>query len=275
MKIISRLILLMVFIFSLNSCSEDDTPTISLPKLLITDAEANEGKPLIFTVTLSEPSEKDVTFNYITQDISTSASDYSQVLDEKMVTLAPGETSVTIKINAYADNIEEDDETFKVVIFDAVNATIEKSDGFGTIKNVLKINHYMTAKVGNQQWSAMTGGGFFGVSFSGKNLSGFGTDYKSYLSISFENEVTGPNTFTTHDSFWTMDENNIVVTYYPQYSTGTDNYYRSEIGGGELTITKYDLVNNIVEGNFSFVLKFYGTDEKLSITEGKFSIAIE
>jgi hypothetical protein len=87
-----------------------------------------------FTVTLSKTSSKTITVNYKTQNgTATAGSDY--VAKSGTLTFSSGTTKLTIGVSIDGDKVIEPNETFKVVLSSAVNATIIKATGTGTILN--------------------------------------------------------------------------------------------------------------------------------------------
>jgi Family of unknown function (DUF6252) len=57
------------------------------------------------------------------------------------------------------------------------------------------------------------------------------------------------------------------------YNVGLDSNWicTGSAGGGNLTITKYDVVNNKFSGNFFFKAKIFGTNNIKNITKGTFT----
>lgn len=112
----------------------DDLPSIS-----ITDASLLEAPfgtlDMVFTVTLSAPGLQTITVNFTTSDESAAAgSDYDAL--SGTLTFAPGETQKTITVAIRGDtDTGEPDETFLVLLSDAVNANFLKFEGRGTILN--------------------------------------------------------------------------------------------------------------------------------------------
>ena len=115
-----------------GSIEDDDAPA----ELTIDDVSVAEGDagttPLIFTVSLSAPSGKAVTVGYATAGESALAGeDYTA--DGGTLTFAPGETSQQATIDVIGDTAHEDEETFRLDLFDAANAAIADLSGVGTI----------------------------------------------------------------------------------------------------------------------------------------------
>lgn len=113
----------------------NSTPT---PSLSISDASVNEGnsgtQTATFTVTLSAASASPVTVNYATANGTASAgSDY--VAGSGTLTFAPGETSKTIAVTVNGDSTFESNETYFVNLSSPSGATLNDSQGTGTIVN--------------------------------------------------------------------------------------------------------------------------------------------
>jgi hypothetical protein len=116
--------------------NDDSTPVLS--QLSINDVSVTEGdsgtKNATFTVNLSAPSSQSVSVNYATaNDTAIAGSDYTA----KSGTLSfnPGQTSKTFTVPILGDTTVEGNETFKVNLSQATNATIGDSQGVGTILN--------------------------------------------------------------------------------------------------------------------------------------------
>lgn len=114
--------------------NDDPLPTANIADGPTTN-EGNSGTtPFEFTVTLSNPSYQNIDVFYKTEDgTAVSPSDFQPV--STTLSFAPGETSKTIKIDVFGDTVPEPNETFKVVLNSAVNATIGSGIGTGTIVN--------------------------------------------------------------------------------------------------------------------------------------------
>jgi len=113
--------------------NDDPIPTVS-----IAHAAANEGDSgttnLTFTVSLSNPSESEVTVNYSTSNAAAeSGVDY--VAKSGTVTFAPGENSKTIDIVVNGDTIVEPNELFLVLLASPSGATLGNAVAEGQITN--------------------------------------------------------------------------------------------------------------------------------------------
>ena len=112
----------------------DDDP---LPTLSVGDASASEGSPVVFTVTLSAASGRDVTATYATaahntgQYPATAGTDYSAA--PGTLRIPAGSTSTTISVATIDDTDAEQEETFLVKIDNPANAQVADGTGQGTI----------------------------------------------------------------------------------------------------------------------------------------------
>ncbi len=101
----------------------DDTGGVLLAK----NAQITEGnsgtQALTFEVTLDEPQGLPVTVSYVTSDLSaTAGADYAASFGT--LNIPAGFTSAFLSVDVFGDTAFEGDETFRVTLFDSVNATI-------------------------------------------------------------------------------------------------------------------------------------------------------
>ncbi|MGD9648632.1 MAG: Calx-beta domain-containing protein, partial [Pirellulales bacterium] len=109
-----------------------------LPSLSIGNASASEGNSgtinMMFTVTLSQAATSTVTVNYATANgTATAGSDFNAT--SGTLSFAPGQTSKTITVAVRGDTLVEGAETLRVVLSNAVGATIAAATGSGTIND--------------------------------------------------------------------------------------------------------------------------------------------
>jgi hypothetical protein len=110
---------------------DDVDPTLSIDDLTVPEGDDGETRvPVV--VRLSEPSEEIVTFKLsATGGNATSPDDYGAT--GGTLSIAPGETELTVEVPVVGDTEEEDDEDIEIEISDAVNATIGKKEAVVTI----------------------------------------------------------------------------------------------------------------------------------------------
>ena len=109
-------------------------PALSINDVSVTEGNSGTTSNATFTVSLSEPSTKAVTVNFSTDGgTATAGSDYLPLAGT--ITFAPDETSKTVSVAVNGDDEFEPDETFRVDLSNATNATISDAQGIGTITN--------------------------------------------------------------------------------------------------------------------------------------------
>jgi RHS repeat-associated protein len=111
----------------------------SVPQLSIAGVTQAEGDAdttdFDFVVTLSHPSNQEVTVAYTTQDGTATVDDSDYQFTADTLTFAPGQTQKTITVPVIGDLKVEDDETFSMILSDPTNATITQATATGTITN--------------------------------------------------------------------------------------------------------------------------------------------
>jgi hypothetical protein len=99
----------------------------------VTVAEGNAGvSQAVFTVTLSNAAEQQVTVEFSTVDGSAEAgTDYGPV--SGTLVIAPGETAATISVPIFGDTVFEFDEWFVLQLANPVNASLASAEAIGVI----------------------------------------------------------------------------------------------------------------------------------------------
>ena len=105
------------------------------PELTIADVRAVESTgEIVFTVRMAAASGHRVTVTCTSEDGTARAEeDYGP--EDGALTLAPGQTSGTIRVALLDDMVDEADETFTMVLTDAVNARLVDRIAVGTIED--------------------------------------------------------------------------------------------------------------------------------------------
>jgi len=105
----------------------------SQPDLSVTGVQISEGSEANFIVSLSEPAPASgVSVDYLVTHVSTSANDF--IGDTSgTVNISNGLSSTTISIQISDDTLIEDDETFQLLLSNAIGATLITSQVTGTI----------------------------------------------------------------------------------------------------------------------------------------------
>ena len=114
-----------------GTINDNDDP----PSLSIAAASGDEGDNVVFTVTLSPASGKQVTVQYsasVEAGDDAGSDDFTTVSGETL-TIAAGDTTGTLTIATDEDTLAEGDETFTVKLTSAANAAIGTATAQGTI----------------------------------------------------------------------------------------------------------------------------------------------
>jgi Calx-beta domain/FG-GAP-like repeat len=112
----------------------DPLPTISIADVSV--AEGDSGTTSAgFNLALSSASGKLVSLTYSTADGTATAGSDFQAASNQVLNIAPGATSAVISIPVNGDVSIEPDETFFINLSNALNSTIARAQGSGTITN--------------------------------------------------------------------------------------------------------------------------------------------
>ena len=111
----------------------DPEPSLSINSPNVTEGDSG-SKNLTFTVTLSAASGKRVTvdYGYTGGGTATPGTDFTAIADGTL-TFAAGTTSQTFNVSVTGDTDGERNETLRVTLSNATNATISTATGTGTI----------------------------------------------------------------------------------------------------------------------------------------------
>ena len=112
---------------------------LALPTMSIGDVTISEGdsgtKFAVFTVSLSSPATSDVNFDVATVEGNAIGNDDFEHYYSSGRTISAGESSATLYLVIFGDNVVEPDETFLVTLANVTNATLVDGEALGTIVN--------------------------------------------------------------------------------------------------------------------------------------------
>jgi Ca2+-binding RTX toxin-like protein len=184
---------------SMTLATDDPAYEPPLPVLTISDVATTEGDDgtttVLIPVDLSRASDEPVSVRFRTEDgTAIAGQDYEHT--EGLLVFAPGETRRYVAVKVHGDTIPEPDETFRVVLFDAVGATVGRAVGTVTILNddfLVTVNVATTDPVASK---AGPDPGAFTVSRQADDLSGalvvrLGWSGSAVFGIDYRVTVTG------------------------------------------------------------------------------------
>lgn len=111
-----------------------DGTVVSIASAEGVEGDAGATTPLRFAVTLSAPQPEAVTVNFGTVD-GTARAGLDYVAAAGTVTLAPGETQTAVTVDVTGDLLDENDESFTVVLSSPANAGLGNHTATGTIRD--------------------------------------------------------------------------------------------------------------------------------------------
>ena len=139
-NILLALLCMSLFCFSCNGDDDEGNSgqtNDDLPRLTVNNVtlfEGDENTVFTFRVGLSSATDKEVSFDYATEEV-TAGFDIDFVPVSGNASIPAGERETSIDVTLVTDIIREQDEQFKFVISNAVNASISSAEGLGTIRN--------------------------------------------------------------------------------------------------------------------------------------------
>lgn len=276
-RVIKNLIVLAMTVVMIQACDSTDPEPKVLPKISISDASGTEGGLVNFSITMDTTSAEDVTVKYSTSNGTATDADFSSPTAETL-TIPAGTKTLTLSILLTPDTEQEASETFKVTLSDPRNAQLSSdAEAIGTIINKAVSDFFLKVKIGTHQWSATFLSDFFSPTFIDRSFAGYGsgTDSDSQLAFVFYEAPTGPKTYQIED-LMASDNNHVSVFYSPTFfSSGILGPSYNAQPGGEVKLTRYDVVNGVAEGTFKFTAINPDNNQKLEFTEGQFKIKIE
>jgi hypothetical protein len=170
----------------------DPPPSASIND--VTAFEGNFGNSLaFFQVTLSAPSSRTITLDYATAAGTATALDFIPI--SGTLTFPPGQTSNNLVVQILPDRLSESDETFAINLSNATNATINDSQGIGTIVDNDAPILYFDAS--SQRAIALDTMTLVREPFASINPDYLGTDKQTRISIFSLNLILEPGLVVT------------------------------------------------------------------------------
>ena len=251
------------------------------PVASVSDAAAVvEGSQATFTVSLSHESASEVTVLVETVDgTATGGEDYDEVA--RLLTFAPGVTSIEVPVQALADNVDELDEDFTLAITGAGNATVGDASGSGTITDDTPAPVATVADASAAEGSAVS----FVVTLSGPSSQpvsvqlatsdGTATAPADYTStnttVTFDpgETVQSVSVPTAADALDEADETFTITIEGGDSATGTILDDDVPTASADLRITKSSTVTTVVVGatvSFTITVTNQGPDAATDVT---------
>ena len=170
---------------TITIADDDDPPSVS-----VADAEATEGDPAEFAVTLSAASGQTVTVGVATSIESSDtalAGDFTAV-PATTLTFMPGDTAKTVMVQTTEDTTDEPDETFTLTLSSPSNVTLGDATATGTIRDTTTMPTIVQVAVTSTPLLTSSGG-------STPDTYGAGEDIEFTVTFSAAVEVTGDPQF--------------------------------------------------------------------------------
>ncbi len=131
------MIIMVVTVIACGDKEDDNQPSEDYPRLSISSVtvfEGEENATVTFKVSTSKEFAGDIKVDYATEE-ETAAAGADFLAVSGTLTIAAGEREGFIDVEIVGDIFKEQDEEFKVVLSNPVNATISNGEGVGTIRN--------------------------------------------------------------------------------------------------------------------------------------------
>lgn len=145
---------------AVGTITDDDAPVgISVGDVTVTEGGPGVATSASFTVSLTAASGKTVTADYTTSDrTATAGTDYAT--GSGSLTFAPGETSKVVTVQVSGDALDEEDETFALVLFNLVNAVVATGGGLNAegLARIIDDDASPTISVDDVRVNETTGG---------------------------------------------------------------------------------------------------------------------
>ena len=116
---------------TLTIVDDDDAPVAAVNEVSIIE-DGIESSLAAFTVSLNNPSGKEITLDYTTVD-GTAVAEVDYIANSGTITFAPGETTKTIEVEIIADTLDEINEAFGLELTNPNNVTLGTTETTATI----------------------------------------------------------------------------------------------------------------------------------------------
>ena len=222
----------------------DDDPT---PTVTVADAEATEGSPVVFTVTLSAVSGRDVEVGYATSvatdDTAVSGTDFTAKTET--LTFAAGENEKTVTVATAGDELAEGNETFTLTLSSPSNATL--STTAATAKGTIVDDDQPT------------------VGFASESVDQFIVEASGEIKFKVVLSATSTVPITVD---WATEAGSAEADMDYTEASGTLTFAPGDM---EKTITVAIIDDDLLEGQDKFTVRLSGTDDAL-VTLGTSSV---
>jgi hypothetical protein len=111
---------------------DEGDPTLSIDDVMVDEGDSGFTNAT-FTVSLSRALDNDVTFDFATADGTAIAGTDYQASSGMDLTILAGETTRTFTVSVIGDLIQENDETFTVMLSNVTGVAVADGEGLGTI----------------------------------------------------------------------------------------------------------------------------------------------
>ena len=132
------------------SIGANDAPAVAAPLITVSDATASETDGYLeFVVSLNAPSTQVVSVNYNNSN-QTAANGSDYLAQTGTLTFAPGQTTQVVRIPVLDNLVDEANEDLTLNLYGAVNGTVARQSGWGTIVDNDSTSGTPVVRVGDQ-----------------------------------------------------------------------------------------------------------------------------
>ncbi|NDJ17348.1 Calx-beta domain-containing protein [Myxacorys almedinensis] len=136
--------------------NDDLQPTLQI--VAPNKIEGDVPNPFNFLVSLSNPTDREVTVTYATEDGTAIAGEDYTAQTNQTLTFAAGETEKTIAVTVLGDRKHEPNETFSIKLTNAANATLANGNGINAIATIQNDDPLPEITISNTTTNSLEGG---------------------------------------------------------------------------------------------------------------------